>query len=123
MPASLNAYGRDGDGDGMIDITNSEPDGIASVANFLKVHGWIRGEKPLYPVEADEAIFKATKSGGIKAHTTVGKLLEAGVKPKTEWKLKTTNRRSSSTSRGSGRTTPRASTTGAGTESFGAILR
>ena len=88
MPASLNAYGRDGDGDGMIDITNSEPDGIASVANFLKVHGWIRGEKPLYPVEADEAIFKATKSGGIKAHTTVGKLLEAGVKPKTEWKLK-----------------------------------
>lgn len=88
MPASLNAYGKDGDGDGLIDITNSEADGIASVANFLKVHGWARGEKPLYPVEADEAIFKATKSGGIKAHTTVGKLLDAGVKPKVEWVLK-----------------------------------
>lgn len=88
MPASLNAYGKDGDGDGLIDITNSEADGIASVANFLKVHGWARGEKPLYPVEANEAIFKATKSGGIKAHTTVGKLLDAGVKPKVEWALK-----------------------------------
>lgn len=88
MPASLNAYGRDGDGDGLIDITRSEPDGIASVANFLKVHGWARGERPLYPVDASADIFKATKSGGIKAHTTVGELLAAGVKPKEKWTLR-----------------------------------
>lgn len=81
MPASLNAYGRDGDGDGKIDIVHNEADGIASVANFLRVHGWARGERPLYPVEASEAIFKATKSGGIKTHSTVGALLKAGVKP------------------------------------------
>lgn len=81
MPASLNAYGRDGDGDGKIDIVNNEADGIASVANFLAKHGWARGERPLYPVEATEAIFKATQSGGIKTHTTVGSLLKAGVKP------------------------------------------
>ncbi len=81
MPASLNAYGRDGDGDGKIDIVKSEPDGIASVANFLKVHGWARGERPLYPVEASDDIFRKTRSGGIKTHTTVGALLEAGVKP------------------------------------------
>ena len=88
MPASLNAYGRDGDGDGRIDIVNNEADGIASVANFLKVHGWARGERPLYRVSATEEIFKATKSGGIKAHTTVGALLKAGVKPLEAWKLR-----------------------------------
>ena len=88
MPASLNAYGRDGDGDGRIDIVNNEADGIASVANFLKVHGWARGERPLYRVSATEEIFKATKSGGIKAHTTVGALLKAGVKPLEAWELR-----------------------------------
>lgn len=88
MPASLNAYGRDGDGDGHIDIVNNEADGIASVANFLKVHGWARGERPLYRVSATEEIFKATKSGGIKPHTTVGALLKAGVKPLEAWELR-----------------------------------
>lgn len=81
MPASLNAYGKDGDGDGHIDIVNSEADGIASVANFLKVHGWARGEKPLYRAQADEAIFKKVKAGGISVHATLGELLDAGVKP------------------------------------------
>lgn len=88
MPASLSAYGRDGDGDGRIDIVKNEADGIASVANFLKVHGWARGERPLYPVEASAEIFRKTKSGGIKTHTTVGALLRAGVKPMGELPLK-----------------------------------
>lgn len=87
MPASLLAYGKDGDGDHHIDIVNNEADGIASVANFLKVHGWARGEKPLYRARATPRIFAATKSGGIKPHTTVGALLAAGVKPMGDWKL------------------------------------
>lgn len=81
MPASLRAYGKDGDGDGHIDVVNSPADGIASVANYLAVHGWVRGERPLYRVSATDAIFKATGSGGIKAHTTAGALYKAGVKP------------------------------------------
>ena len=88
MPASLNAYGRDGDGDGKIDIVHSEPDGIASVANFLRVHGWITGERPLYKVEANPVIFQKTGSGGIRPHTTVGSLLKAGVKPLEKLPLK-----------------------------------
>lgn len=87
MPASLNAYGADGDGDGHIDIVENEADGIASVANFLKVHGWVRGERPVYKVQADEEIFKKTKSGGIKTHTTAGELIKAGVKPLEELPL------------------------------------
>ena len=62
-------------------MVNSPADGIASVANYLAVHGWVRGERPLYRVSATDAIFKATGSGGIKAHTTAGALYKAGVKP------------------------------------------
>lgn len=81
MPSSLKAYGRDGDGDGRIDVVGNDADGIASVANFLLVHGWVRGERPLYRVAATPEIFAATGSGGIKTHTTAGELLRAGVKP------------------------------------------
>lgn len=81
MPSSLKAYGRDGDGDGRIDVVGNDADGIASVANFLLVHGWVRGERPLYRVAATPEIFSATASGGIKTHTTAGELLRAGVKP------------------------------------------
>ncbi len=39
MPSSLLAYGVDGNGDGIIDL--SQPvDAIPSAANFLKAHGW-----------------------------------------------------------------------------------
>lgn len=81
MPSSLKAYGRDGDGDGRIDVVGNDADGIASVANFLLVHGWVRGERPLYRVASSPEIFAATGSGGIKTHTTAGDLLQAGVKP------------------------------------------
>ena len=40
IPSSYNAYGVDYDYDGYVDLLNSRMDGIASVANFLKVHGW-----------------------------------------------------------------------------------
>jgi len=36
-------FGVDGDGDGSINL-NSKADALASAANFLKDHGWIRGE-------------------------------------------------------------------------------
>lgn len=81
MPASLRAWGADGDGDGRIDIVGSEADGIASVANFLAGHGWARGVAPLHPVRANPDIFRKTGSGGIQPHATVASLLEAGVEP------------------------------------------
>ncbi len=40
IPSSYNAYGVDYDYDGYVDLMNSEMDGIASVANYLKIHGW-----------------------------------------------------------------------------------
>jgi lytic murein transglycosylase len=43
MPSSFLAYAADGDGDGKRDIWGSVPDVLASIANFLKKHGWKPG--------------------------------------------------------------------------------
>ena len=40
IPSSYLAYGIDYDGDQKVDLVNSLDDGLASVANYLKVHGW-----------------------------------------------------------------------------------
>ena len=43
MPSSYLLYAQDFDGDGRRDIWQSEPDVFASVANYLKKHGWTAG--------------------------------------------------------------------------------
>ena len=53
MPTSIIAYGKDGNNDGMVDMLN-HADSMASIANFLKSHGWRpkqsrkRAEKIIY---------------------------------------------------------------------------
>jgi len=42
MPSNILAYGRDGNGDGTIDLL-THSDSMASIANFLKRHGWKPG--------------------------------------------------------------------------------
>ena len=42
MPTSILAYGRDGDNDGTIDLL-THADAMASIANYLKSHGWRPG--------------------------------------------------------------------------------
>jgi membrane-bound lytic murein transglycosylase B len=44
MPSSYLQYAEDFDGDGRRDIWTSEPDVFASVANYLKQHGWTKGQ-------------------------------------------------------------------------------
>jgi membrane-bound lytic murein transglycosylase B len=41
LPSNISQYGRDGDGDGRIDLFN-HPDAIASVAFYLRAHQWGR---------------------------------------------------------------------------------
>jgi membrane-bound lytic murein transglycosylase B len=43
LPSNIEYYGRDGDGDGRIDLFNHN-DAIASVANFLRAHRWGRAQ-------------------------------------------------------------------------------
>lgn len=51
MPSNLLAYGADGDGDGVVDPF-STADALASIASFLRAHGW----KPGLPREQQEDI-------------------------------------------------------------------
>ena len=81
MPSSLNQWGTDGDGDGLIDIIHNEADGIASVATYLKAHHWKPGLKPLYPVQQKLNGRALAPSTGIRPHYTVQALLESGLEP------------------------------------------
>ena len=42
ISSSYRAYAIDYDGDGYADLFNSVPDAVASIANYLKKHGWKR---------------------------------------------------------------------------------
>jgi lytic murein transglycosylase len=43
LPNNIRLYGADGDGDGRVNL-NSKADALASTANFLRGHGWVKGE-------------------------------------------------------------------------------
>ncbi len=42
LPKNILLYGADGEGNGGVNL-NSKADALASTANFLKGHGWVRG--------------------------------------------------------------------------------
>jgi len=44
MPSAFLNYGKDGDGDGKIDIWNNVADVFASIANYLQQEGWQPGQ-------------------------------------------------------------------------------
>jgi len=58
LPSSISAYGRDGDGDGVVNLITNE-DAIASVANFLKEHHWPQAKDP---TAEKRALFSYNKS-------------------------------------------------------------
>lgn len=53
MPSSIKAYAVDADGDGHIDMMNSLPDILASVANYFHAHGWKPGQPVAVRARAD----------------------------------------------------------------------
>ena len=64
MPTSILAYGKDGNNDGTIDLL-THADAMASIANYLKSHGWRPGisrkkaEKVIYHYNHSEYYVKA----------------------------------------------------------------
>jgi len=70
MPGSIKRYAVDGDGDGVIDLTNSAQDAIMSIGNFLVEHGWQRGLPVFAPVT-----LPSRPTG----------LVDGGLEPKLNW--------------------------------------
>ena len=77
ISSSYRAYAVDGDGDGRVDLWNSWPDVISSVANYFSVHGWEAGGPVTTRATARGTI---DPGSGLKLDNTVGGLAEAGVR-------------------------------------------
>ena len=80
MPSSIRNFAVDGDGDGRIDLRLSAKDAIASVANFMKMHGWQTGMPIYFPVQ-EKAIpaAKALADGEPQLKYTVQEFIEKGI--------------------------------------------
>lgn len=77
MPGSLRRYAVDADKDGKIDLFNSMPDILGSVANFLIVHGWQPGLPVFAPVQLNTAQAKLLVDGGLVPRSTWDDLVKA----------------------------------------------
>lgn len=56
MPSSIRDYAVDEDGNGRIDLRNSMPDVLASVANYFAKHGWVSGGEVASRAQPDGAV-------------------------------------------------------------------
>lgn len=79
MPGSLLRFAADGDHDGKIDLSSNAADAIASVARFLRLHGWQPGLPVFAPVilPGNAATLVA---GGLHPSFTWQKLKNEGAK-------------------------------------------
>ena len=55
MPSSIRDFGVDEDGDGRIDLHDSLPDILGSVANYFAKHGWVTGAPVVARAQPDAA--------------------------------------------------------------------
>jgi len=77
IPSSYRAYAVDFDQSGQRDLWRSLPDALASVANYLKVHGWQPDQPTVLPVRAvPDAL---DDDFPIKPRHTLAELAELGV--------------------------------------------
>jgi membrane-bound lytic murein transglycosylase B len=80
MPSSIRSFAVDGDGDGRIDLKQSPKDAIASVASFMKKHGWQAGMPISFPVqESGIPAAKQLADGEPQLKYTVAELIEKGI--------------------------------------------
>lgn len=86
MPSSYLQYAQDFDGDGRRDIWSSHPDVFASVAYFLKEHGWATGgewgkEVVIPAARREEALAIPRRESGCRAER-----LMSDPKPLKDWR-------------------------------------
>jgi membrane-bound lytic murein transglycosylase B len=81
IPSSYRHYAIDYDGDGKRDLWQSHGDIVASVANFLRQHGWEKGAPVRLPVAVDSnySAVQELIGQGLGEKTTVASLMSRGV--------------------------------------------
>ena len=80
MPSSYRNYGKDGDGDGRVDLIGSPRDAFASIANYFIGYGWKVGGTPFVrAVAAPDA--QAFKPDSFEAKYTLAELAAKGYRP------------------------------------------
>jgi len=78
MPGSLREFAVDYDGDGRIDLSNSAPDAIGSIARYLSAHGWKSGLPIWLPARPGSSPDQWI-ANDLEARWTADALAEAGV--------------------------------------------
>ena len=82
MPSSFRQWAVDFDGDGRRNIWNSSPDVAASVANYMKQHGWQTGGRMIVPVNVPVTPqILAIIDEKTNLNYTMGQLRQMGVQP------------------------------------------
>ena len=87
LPSSYLAFAVDFDKDGKRDIWDSLPDVLASIANYLKGHGWTPGMPWGYSVTVPRAATDAIQSIGLRADgCRASRELERRPQPMKQWR-------------------------------------
>lgn len=81
IPSSYRAYAVDFNGDAFIDIWDEPADAIASIANYLSVHGWKPSKPVLREVASIKDLSPALLNKQLKPHLSVAALIEGGLDP------------------------------------------
>ncbi|HYQ94614.1 MAG TPA: lytic murein transglycosylase B [Burkholderiales bacterium] len=80
MPGSYRRFAVDYDGDGQINLATSPADAIGSIGNFLKSHGWVRGQPVAFAAEASGDGWRKLAGAGIVPATRFADLAGHGIK-------------------------------------------
>ncbi len=81
IPSSYRHYAVDFDQDGRRDLWNSPMDIIGSVANYMHEHGWDLGAPVIIPAAVSGDAYRAVLDKGLKPHTAMKQLQQAGITP------------------------------------------
>ena len=82
IASSYRRYAVDFDGDGVRDLRTNPTDAIGSVANYLKQHGWRRGEILFVRAEVEGKGYTEAVARGMKPTMSLDELALLGATPK-----------------------------------------